>query len=83
MRVRKRPVEVEARRFTGEMDDGLERWLGVHFNSWIPSKRQLEIGTLEGMMIASAGDYVIRGVAGEFYPCKPEIFERTYEVIHE
>ncbi len=39
------------------------------------------IKTLEGMMIASPGDYIIRGVNGEFYPCKPDIFEKTYDAI--
>lgn len=39
----------------------------------------VEIKTLEGTMLASPGDWIIRGVAGEFYPCKPEIFEATYE----
>ena len=39
----------------------------------------LVIPTLEGNMIASLGDYVIKGVNGEFYPCKPDIFEKTYE----
>ena len=39
----------------------------------------LGIKTLEGIMIASLGDYIIRGVNGEYYPCKPDIFEKTYE----
>ena len=39
----------------------------------------LKIDTLEGTMIASTGDFIIRGVNGEFYPCKPDIFEKTYE----
>ena len=39
----------------------------------------LKIDTLEGTMTASVGDYVIKGVNGEFYPCKPDIFEKTYE----
>ena len=41
----------------------------------------LVIATLEGEMIAKPGDWIIRGVAGEFYPCKPEIFDVTYEVV--
>lgn len=44
-----------------------------------PSDGALYIGTLEGVMRVSHGDYVIRGVQGEFYPCKPDIFEATYE----
>lgn len=39
----------------------------------------LKIETLEGIMKASVGDYIIKGVNGEFYPCKPDIFEKTYE----
>ena len=42
----------------------------------------LTIHTLEGDMIASIGDYIIKGVNGEFYPCKPDIFEKTYEKVN-
>lgn len=79
MKYRKKPVEIDAMTFTGEMDDDIELWLGSSFNSWLPSQQKLEIITLEGIITASAGDYVIRGVQGEFYPCKPDIFEQTYE----
>lgn len=41
----------------------------------------LRIGTLEGTHIVSPGDYIIKGVAGEFYPCKPDIFNKTYEMV--
>ena len=41
----------------------------------------LKIETLEGTMEASEGDYIIKGVNGEFYPCKPDIFEKTYELV--
>lgn len=47
-----------------------------------PANGDLMIRTLEGDMRATYGDYVIRGVAGEFYPCKPDIFEQTYEELH-
>ena len=43
------------------------------------AKNEIAIQTLEGTMIASVGDYIIRGVNGELYPCKPDIFEKTYE----
>lgn len=43
----------------------------------------IEIETLEGTMQASPGDYIIKGVQGEFYPCKPEIFEATYEAVDD
>jgi hypothetical protein len=43
----------------------------------------IAIETLEGVMVASPGDWIIRGVQGEFYPCKPDIFEATYEPVGE
>lgn len=43
----------------------------------------LDIKTLEGLMHVSKGDYVIKGVNGEYYPCKPDIFEKTYEKVDE
>lgn len=43
----------------------------------------LIIKTLEGELIASIGDYVVKGIAGEFYPCKPDIFEQTYELVEK
>ena len=46
-------------------------------------KGYMEIRTLEGVMKASIGDYIIKGVNGEFYPCKPDIFEKTYEKVIE
>ena len=47
----------------------------------VSSRGFLEIDTLEGVMKASEGDFIIRGVNGEFYPCKPDVFNRTYEDI--
>lgn len=44
-------------------------------------KETMTIETLEGAMIANIGDYIIKGVNGEFYPCKPDIFEKTYEFV--
>lgn len=78
-RFAKRPVPVEAWLWNGEPDWELELWLGDDFETWLPSSRQLVIRTLEGEITASAGDYIIRGVAGEHYPCKPDIFAATYE----
>lgn len=46
-----------------------------------PHYIELTIPTLEGDMIAKHGDYIIKGVKGEFYPCKPDIFEATYELV--
>ena len=44
---------------------------------------ELDIHTLEGIMHASVGDYIITGVHGELYPCKPDIFKETYELVEE
>lgn len=53
--------------------------LGPTTDEWVPE--HLEIDTLEGTMTAQVGDFIIRGVKGEFYPCKPDIFHMTYERI--
>ena len=45
-----------------------------------PTDGKFKITTLEGIMIAEINDYIIKGVAGEFYPCKPDIFHKTYEL---
>lgn len=93
MKYRKIPVVVDAIKWTGEnqreMFDFLTNYektddymsaFGEHFIiDHNAVKGGLVIKTLEGEHIASIGDYIIRGVAGEFYPCKPEIFEKTYE----
>ena len=51
------------------------------FCDFIVHKIGLPIKTLEGVMYASIGDYIIKGVNGEFYPCKPDIFHKTYELV--
>ena len=79
---RKRPVEVEAIQFDGW------NWREVHqfisnepimFTQDFRKEEYILIDTLEGVMKASIGDYIIKGVHGEFYPCKPDIFHDTYE----
>ena len=84
MIVRKKPVEVEAYRLTidncGMLADWCKGLLIRRSDNFEPS---IQIITLEGMMTARNGDYIIKGVAGEFYPCAPAIFEKTYEVISE
>lgn len=85
---RKRPVEVEAMRFWSE-DAGLgvTAWMREHDEESLlrfdldTDEFYLLIPTLEGEMRVSDGDYVIRGVQGEFYPCKPDIFHATYEEV--
>jgi len=87
---RKRPVVVEAIQWTGENLREIIDFTGLNASakrfSWeeyesLVKKEGLKIFTLEGSHMASIGDYIIRGIAGEVYPCKPDIFEATYEVV--
>ena len=89
---RKRPVVIEAIRWDGTEeclsvvlawtdfdalpDDGIHVGRGI---GYVPALGTLDIPTLEGTMTASPGDWIIKGVQGEFYPCKPDIFAATYE----
>lgn len=78
-RFRKLPVEVEAVQWTGENRDELDAFAGRVIEESVPG--YLRIGTLEGLMSFWTGWYVIKGVEGEFYACKPSIFEKTYEAM--
>lgn len=82
MKYRKKPVVVDAWLFDGSYESyaavpsgGMVRWL----SSGPRHPPCVEIQTLEGTMTAWAGEYIIRGIKGEFYPCEPDIFEATYE----
>lgn len=81
MKYRKKPVIIEA-----------VQWRGDHFSlnqiadlgcAFLEHENgyDLEIETLEGVMIARIDDFIIKGVKGEFYPCKPDIFKMTYEAV--
>lgn len=72
----KKPVVVEAWKVTYPHLAQIAQWCGGHVD---PLKRGIKINTLEGTMLAEINDFVIKGVKGEFYPCKPDIFEATYE----
>ena len=73
---RKKPVTIEAIQWTGKNLSEIDNFVCVS----IANKGTiLIIHTLEGDMEASIGDYIIKGVNGEFYPCKPDIFDKTYE----
>lgn len=86
---RKKPVVIEAVQWDGMNLSEIQKFAkGVtsatfHDEAWLlnecPVSVELTIRTLEGDMKASLGDYIIKGVQGEFYPCKPDIFEQTYE----
>lgn len=76
---RKLPVVIEAIQFLDTTENDVLCFLGQY--SFIdPDDGALFIHTLEGVMKACLGDYIIKGVNGEFYPCKPEIFEKTYKL---
>ena len=86
---RKKPVVIDAILYSGYNGKGLlfdevPEWFTNSIEDYSlvfdDSDEQLKVNTLEGEMIVSPGDYIIRGVKGEIYPCKPEIFEMTYSV---
>lgn len=82
MKFRKKPVVVDAVQWLGTNDsmDAI-RALDTGKQSVDFSRHNIFIGTLEGQMTAEIGDWIIRGVKGELYPCKPDIFLRTYEMV--
>ena len=84
MKYRKKPLIIEAFKWTGGPDQREDpEWMvdAIRKNivSFVPSG--MLIATLEGAMMASLGDYIIKGVKGEIYPCKPDIFMATYEPV--
>lgn len=80
---RKKPVVIEAVQWTGANTPEISLFIGVKMDnlSSAPFTDVLIIKTLEGDMRASKGDWIIKGVQGEFYPCKPDIFDQTYEAV--
>ena len=88
---RKKPVVIEAIRWNGKNEVDVYRFLSgdTTFRGFVPMEGanfrvqngQLFIKTLEGDVHASRGDMIIKGVNGEFYPCKPDIFDKTYEFV--
>jgi len=87
VKFRKKPVVIDAMQYHGPEDAfAVGEWhasLGPTERGtfWWDEKNVLHIRTLEGEHIASPGDWIIRGVKGEFYPCKPDIFAMTYEPV--
>jgi len=96
MKYRKRPVVIEAFQMTEERRfDNIEwpNWLHQAWNmpDFVegalsidpddPERKNLVLGTLEGVHRVTFGDWIIKGVQGELYPCKPDIFEMTYEPV--
>ena len=83
---RKKPVVIEAMRlFEPNTPEIISSWCGgkICGVGAVGEKRWIEIATLEGNMRADYGDWIIKGVKGEFYPCKPDIFEATYEAVEQ
>lgn len=78
---RKKPVVVEANQLTTRNWDTLKAWINSNGGAAFLGAGPISLGirTLEGTMRAEVGDWIIRGVQGEFYPCKPKVFEETYE----
>lgn len=90
MKVRKIPVEVEAVQWTGLNLEEIKQFVGdsLFYDVYTAANDKtcyphlvLQIETLEGDMLVSENDFIIKGVNGEFYPCKPDIFKKTYEII--
>ena len=77
---RKKPVVIEAIQWIGNNLSEIDNFIGRNVDN---KETTLVIHTLEGDMEASIGDYIIKGVNGEFYPCKPDIFDKTYEEVTE
>lgn len=82
MKYRKKPVIIEAIEWTGTNYEELFE-LGMDRRTTWVVQGECPIPTLEGTMKAKIGDYIIKGVQGEFYPCKPDIFAATYEKVEE
>jgi hypothetical protein len=87
MRFRKKPVVIEAWHFDWRDGEGIPDIAGVKFHHWAqhpsgkmcPDPATAYVQTLEGPLHVTRGDWIIRGVKGEIYPCKPDIFAETYD----
>lgn len=80
---RKKPVEIEALIWTGSNNYEILKFMPNNCFEFETNDygSELYILTLEGRMKANIGDYIIKGVNGEFYPCKPDIFKKTYDEV--
>ena len=83
MKYKTKPVEIEAEEFTLENKDRAFNFITCnHAPAWDDEGNPtMQIQTLEGTMTATLGDYIIKGLKGEFYPCKPDIFKMKYEPV--
>ena len=76
-----KPCVIEAIQWTGDNEMEILKW-SEGMTEW-NKKDGLYIDTLEGRMRANIGDYIIRGLKGEYYPCKPDVFSKKYEEVME
>jgi hypothetical protein len=86
MKYRKKPIEIEAIQFNGKNIKEIELFLGYKPEKYYDSMANLtilSIKTIEGTLVAMEDDWIIKGIRGEFYPCKPDIFKLTYEKIED
>jgi hypothetical protein len=84
MKFRKKPVVIEAFQWMGSIEQSqVPEWFSIGPDgvcaAALSQSRELLISTLEGVMAAKEGDWIIKGISGEFYPCKPDIFAKTYD----
>lgn len=80
MKFRKKPVVIDAIQWTGNNLNEIREFTNDPFaGKWTTTR--IGITTLEGIMEASLNDWIIKGVKGEFYPCKPDIFKETYDQV--
>lgn len=79
MKYRKKPVVIEAKKITAKNFYDVADWCKSSRFAREKGELCFDIDTLEGTMTAFIGDYIIKGVQGEFYPCKSDIFEATYD----
>lgn len=85
MKYRKKPVVIEAHQLLPDNLEQLERWCkGSIKGTKLPrNERCIDIQTFEGEMRVHMFDWIIKGIKGEYYPCKPDIFEGSYDLIDE
>lgn len=85
MQYRKKPVVINAVLWDGRAETifPLQPFKNAIKSPHIKENGTLDITTLEGVMTAQIGDYIIKGVQGEIYPCKPDIFEKTYDAVEK
>ena len=81
----KKPVVIEAIQYNGENIEAIEDFVGKKLSTVLASDVDVKliIPTLEGYMKALKGDYIIKGIKGEFYPCKPDVFKEIYSLVTE